>query len=406
MRILHVTDFYAPYVGGVEQHVRSLAHGLADRGHDVAVATTATPRAPRGPSHDGAVLVERLPTTSARLAGAHADAGRPWAPPMPDPEASRALRTLIGTWGPDIVHGHDWLARSAAPWCGSRGPTYVESQHYYTRSCARKDLWRDGARCAGPSWRRCIDCAATTYGRARAVPVVVATRLGAALSDRRAAATIAVSEATAMGNDTPPGYSVIPNMLAPPGARPGEDDPLPVLPDAPFALFVGDLRDTKGFFVLLEAWQALDDPPPLVVVGERDAASPPVLPAGVWELGTVPNGVVARLQALAAFTVIPSVWAEPFGIVAIEAMRAGTPVIAADSGGLGELVDHEVTGLVVDAGDVLALAGAVDRLASDPALRDRLGAAASEAVDRFTTDRVVGAIEAVYLGVRERERRR
>lgn len=402
MRILQVTDFYSPYVGGVEQHVRSLAHGLADRGHVVAVATTATSQAPAGRDADGPVLVERIPTTSARLAGAHADGDRPWAPPVPDPEAARALRSLIRSWRPDVVHGHDWLGRSAALWCGSGGPPYVESQHYYTRSCARKDRWRDGARCAGPAFARCVGCAADTYGRARAVPVVVATRLGARWSDRRSRATIAVSEATARGNDTPAGYAVIPNMLAPAGARPGADDPLPTLPDGPFALFVGDLRDTKGFFVLLEAWATLQDPLPLVVVGERVAATPPTLPDGVWELGTVPNGVVARLQERAAFTVVPSVWAEPFGIVAIEAMRAGTPVIVADSGGLGELVDHERTGLVVPAGDVAALAGAVERLAHDPELRHRLGDAGLDAVERFTTDRVVGAVEAVYQGVRAR----
>ena len=66
-----------------------------------------------------------------------------------------------------------------------------------------------------------------------------------------------------------------------------------------------------------------------------------------------------RLMRDAVATVVPSVWHEPFGLVAIESLAAGTPVVAADSGGLAEIVEHGVTGRIVPAGDAEALADAV-----------------------------------------------
>ena len=396
-----VADFYAPYVGGVEQHVRSLAHGLAARDHDVTVVTTAVDRSQVGGSDDGPVRVERIPTLSARLTGLHASADRPWAPPLPDPLATLHLRRLIRRDRPEVVHGHDWLGRSASLWCRRRGPALVVTQHYFTRACARKDLWQVDRPCPGPGLRRCLRCAATTYGTARAVPVVAGTWLGARLDDRVAEVTVAVSRATATGNRTPPGYEVVPNLLAPGSALGAGDADAPGLdalglPDGPFLAFVGDLRPTKGFQVLLEAYARLVDPPPLVVVGERDRSSPEELPPGVVHIGTVPNELVVPLLARSALVVVPSVWAEPFGIVAIEAMQAGRPVVASATGGLAELVDHGRTGLQVPAGDPIALAQAVEELLADTEGAERMGRAGRAAVERFAPDAVVGRIEALY----------
>ena len=73
--------------------------------------------------------------------------------------------------------------------------------------------------------------------------------------------------------------------------------------------------------------------------------------------------------------VLPSV-AEGFGLVLIEAMAAGVPVIATNVAGIRDVVRHDVTGLLVPVGDVGALAGAIRRVAEDSALRERLVAAA------------------------------
>jgi len=73
--------------------------------------------------------------------------------------------------------------------------------------------------------------------------------------------------------------------------------------------------------------------------------------------------------------VVPSIEPEPFGLVAIEAMACGVPVVAAAHGGLLDIVEHEVSGLLFTPRDVDALAHSLLRLAGDAALRQRLGAA-------------------------------
>src|SRR5262245_17787623 len=109
MRILMVTDFYWPHVGGVEQHVRTLAHALAVRGHAITVATLRTDDL-RARDVDGPVDVFRLRAATQRLSGLHSQP-RPWAPPVPDPRAARELRRIVDDVRPDVIHGHDWLAR-------------------------------------------------------------------------------------------------------------------------------------------------------------------------------------------------------------------------------------------------------------------------------------------------------
>ena len=87
MRVLMVTDFYDPYVGGVEQHVRSLSHALVRRGHHVAVATLWTPRSGPRLDDDGPVTVHRVASIGSRVPRLFASADRPWAPPVLDPRA-------------------------------------------------------------------------------------------------------------------------------------------------------------------------------------------------------------------------------------------------------------------------------------------------------------------------------
>lgn len=407
MRVMLVSDFYAPYVGGVEQHVRSLAHALSVRGHDVTVVTSSTALAPRGRTVDGPVEVHRIPTLSAKVPG-HADYERPWAPPIPDPVASFHLRRLIRRLRPDIVHGHDWLARSAMPWCRGAGAAFVDTMHYYTSSCARKDLWRIDAPCDGPALTKCVRCSRATYGRLKGAPVAVATRIGASLESAWSVRSVAVSEATAVGNRTERPYDVIPNMLpftsdadaSPVATTAPAEQAAALVPEERFLLFIGALRATKGFPTLVEAYRHLDDPPPLVVVGKIDRAVPADLPSGVHLIGNVDNELVPHLYERSLFGVVPSVWQEPFGIVTIEAMTAGRAVIVSDTGGLGELVDDGVTGLLVPPGDVDGLAKAMRTLIEDPARADEMGRRAAERVGRFDPTLVAAEYEAVYEAAR------
>lgn len=91
--------------------------------------------------------------------------------------------------------------------------------------------------------------------------------------------------------------------------------------------------------------------------------------------------------------VVPSTAPEPFGMVAIEAMASGKPVVAAAHGGLLDIVSHDQTGLLVPPNDADALAAAIARLAASPSLRARLGAAGAQRQQaKFSLDAQVDAV--------------
>ena len=92
MRILMISDFYHPFVGGVEQHVRSLGAALVERGHEVAVATLGHGDLP-AVDIDRGVRIYRMKGSAQRVERLFATPGRPWAPPPPDPELTWSLRT-------------------------------------------------------------------------------------------------------------------------------------------------------------------------------------------------------------------------------------------------------------------------------------------------------------------------
>lgn len=113
-------------------------------------------------------------------------------------------------------------------------------------------------------------------------------------------------------------------------------------------------------------------------------------------LGWVANADLAPYFRACAVSVIPSL-EEGFGIPAAEAMGCEVPVVATDAGGLPEVVDNEVTGLVVPKGDADALAAAIDRLLSDPALSERMGKAGRvRALARFDWSRSAEKFVALY----------
>jgi glycosyltransferase involved in cell wall biosynthesis len=169
---------------------------------------------------------------------------------------------------------------------------------------------------------------------------------------------------------------------------------------AQVALFGQDKRNLHGVAVavLIDAMPAVCRavPDAQLIIGGRGPIKRE-LTAQVEELGLTGSVTLAgyiddaRKAALyeeARAAVFPSLY-EPFGIVALEAMAAGTPVIVSDVGGLTEIVADGATGLKVAPGDAPALADAIIRILQDPALGKRLGAAAIQEIEaRYTWDRV------------------
>src|SRR5689334_14778519 len=121
MRILMLTQFYSPIIGGEERLVQDLSIDLARRGHSVAVATV-WHRGLAKYEVDQGVSIYRIPSSAGRTSWLYSEPGRLHAPPWPDPEATWALRRVIRQHRPEIVHAHNWLVHSFLPLKRPTGP--------------------------------------------------------------------------------------------------------------------------------------------------------------------------------------------------------------------------------------------------------------------------------------------
>ncbi len=115
------------------------------------------------------------------------------------------------------------------------------------------------------------------------------------------------------------------------------------------------------------------------------------------------SDVAALIRAADVF-VLPSL-AEAFGLAAVEALHLGAAVVAARTGGLPEIVDHEVDGLLVPPGDVAALEDALCRVLSDDVLRARLRSAGPAKARRFRFDDMMRQYEQIYEGLLAQRKR-
>ncbi|OLR92440.1 glycosyltransferase [Actinokineospora bangkokensis] len=393
MRVLHVTDNYAPATGGLERVVRQLSHELTARGHEAHVATLARPDAPAR-ERDGAVEVHRLSGLTRHLRRFAADPNHLFHPTAPDPVLVRRLRELVERVRPDVVHAHSWMLHS----CLSLDfpGALVVSLHDYGLVCAKKTLvHRDelDATCSGPALRKCLGCAAGAYGAVKGVPLALG--LAAARFDR-VDLFLPINEAMAaaslrgVARDR---VRVVPSFVADEVATPG---PLPdFAPPGDFILFVGAVGEHKGIGVLAEAHRRMSHRVPVVAI--RPPGDTADLP---WPVHSgVPHPQIMAAMAAAAVVVVPSRWPEPQGLVAVEALAAGTPVVASRIGGLQELVEDGVTGLLVPPGDPDALAAALDDLLDDPARRARMGEAGRVSARGYFASAVVPSVLAAYESV-------
>jgi len=188
--------------------------------------------------------------------------------------------------------------------------------------------------------------------------------------------------------------SMVPNDL--PALAKATPRPAFLPPDDGFVMFAGALGAHKGLDVLLEARSLMRHRPPFVLIGMPRADTPPIQDPGVFVAHNQPSAQVMAAWSRSSVAVVPSVWNEPMGRVAVEAMLVGRPVIVSDVGGLRDVVQDGVTGLMVPARDASVLAAALDKILDDPALAQRLGHAASESAKRFETATVTPQIVQVF----------
>ena len=175
-------------------------------------------------------------------------------------------------------------------------------------------------------------------------------------------------------------------------------------------LCVGRVNELKGVDVAIEALGHLPVETSLDIVGPVDPAYRARLDAAITRLGVADRvrfEVVARPELPSRYRaadalLFPVRWEEPFGLVPIEAMACGTPVIATGLGGSAEFLNDGENCLVVPPNDPAALAAAVTRLAGDEALRARLVEAGTPLANDLTTDHLADTFEAWHVATAER----
>jgi phosphatidylinositol alpha-mannosyltransferase len=344
--------------GGVQVHVEQLANHLRAREHHVLVVAPG-----RSQPDDPSLKIVARPL-AIRYQGTVAPIA-PW--PWSVWPIGRALREF----GPDILHAHEPLTLSSSMYAVLRSPApAVATFHAFTESSA---LYSAAAPLLRPIWGR-------LRGR------------------------IAVSEAAArfVGSRFHDGLRVIPNgcdvdLFA--SARPREG-----LPPGRRMLWVGRLDEQKGFPVAVRTFEKLAAQFPdlfFVVVGEgRDRPAVSALPGEIRHrvvmAGSVPHLDLPGYVAGADVFVAPALGQESFGIVLVEAMAAGVPVVATDIAGYREVVRQDIDGILVPRGDPDALATAVTQVLSDSALAARLAEAGRARAERYRWDVVIEEIESVY----------
>lgn len=389
MRIALVSEHANPLAtlgsvdaGGQNVHVAELAAGLADRGHDVTVFTrrdnTSAPVRVTAP--DGYV-VEHVP------AGPPSD--------IPKDELLQYMPAfadyLTDRWREDpvdVVHAHFWMSGIASVEAGRRVGVPV-LQTFHALGTVKKR--HQGSRDTSPPTRIGLE-----RRLCRRVDRVIAT-----CSDE-------VDELAAMGLPRPRA------TVIPCGVDTDDFRPLHVPPgDRPRLLVIGRLVERKGVGNVIEALSQLPGvelmvaggPAPEFLDTDPDIARLRRLAArhGVQDrvrfLGSVDRPDVPRVMAEADIVVaVP--WYEPFGIVPLEAMACGRPIVGSAVGGLLDTIVPGVTGELVPPRRPHLLAPVLRDLLADPQRREEYGRAGrARAVTTYQWRQVAAATEDVYASV-------
>jgi glycosyltransferase involved in cell wall biosynthesis len=419
MRILIATDAFPPVCGGSGWSTYELARGLRARGHEVCIVQAhAGPPVERGRVYDGfRVRAIEQPAPSAPFVRNYFKNERLWARAAPE------LRAVAGETGADLIHAQHVLTSPAAVAAGAAlGVPVVCTVRDYWPVCYWGTLIYDPASptlCPACSASMMTRCVRPRAGAAWPLALPFIPYMRGNLARKQAAlagagAVVAVSSAIARdlrersARLASARIEVIPNPVDVAGIRrAAQAEPPPV--KGPYAIFVGKLEQNKGTGFLLPALERAGLSWPLVVVGDgrqRGAleAEARRLSRDVRFLGWLDRPRVMAWLAHASLLVFPSYGPESLSRVLLEAAAIGVPIAAMNTGGTGDILEHEVSGLLSATPDELG--DHVARLASDRALAGGLARRAREHVDaRFDTDRVVGRLEALYQDLLDRRAR-
>lgn len=383
LSVVMLTWEFPPHmVGGLARHVHALSRELATRGHRVIVLTRAAPGLPDWIMEEGVEVHRVQPYFQEPRDFAL------WVNHLNFALLQAGIQVLQRESGPAILHAHDWLVAHAA-----KGLKNLFRLPLMATIHATEHGRHGGIHNSGQQYINDVEWW-LTYESWRVVVCSEAmrteVRLLFGLSDDKVV--------------------VIPNGIdfkTPAGTR---DRGAYVRPGERLLFHLGRLVPEKGAGVLLEALSFLRDRHPVrLVIGGVGPYKAELerrvhllgLQDRVRFAGWVSDQEAQSLYAHSDVAVVPSTY-EPFGIVALEAMAAGAPLVASDVGGLSEIVVHGQTGLKAYPGDPQSLATQIHRLLSDRELAGRLAAEAKRQVrQRYAWSSVAAATASEYRAVAE-----
>ena len=367
---------YPPLTGGAAAHVDGLSRALGAAGHDVVVLTVA-PLGSKAPPND-AIRVLR------------AAADLPWIP-EDDLVAGAAsanhhlvrLTVALDDWRPDVVHAHNWQCAWAATTIAAlHGVPLVTTFHTTLRS-------QHGGR----------------------IPPGEPSTIHAVESWLAHGSDQVIAPSKFMAREVLTGFELsteqihrVPNGIDPTWWSAGE------WPESrpPMVLTWGRVQYEKGFQVLARAMSLLRSRVPGIecIIGGRGSYLPELQSQidieGVSDLIHLPGFLADdRLRDTvhrAGCVAVPSLY-EPIGIVALEALAGGAPLVVARTGGLAELIDGTGAGLLFEPGNADELATCIELVLTNPALADEMRRCGSALLaERYSWDAIAGATAAVYTG--------
>ena len=364
MKIALVSPYDFTWPGGVTVHVSQLARELGRLGHQVQVLA---PHSPSRQCRDADLLVPLGRSVPLPSGGSIARVSLSW-------WLYRKVRAVLEREQFDIIHLHEPMA-PILPLCVLEFSNSVNVGTFHA-SHSRQYLYR----MSHPLIKRW---------------------------HRRLHGHIAVSPAAMryVGKSFPGDYEIIPNGIDVDHFS-QQAEPWPEYCDGKInIMFVGRLEKRKGLRYLLEAYGRLKWDWPeirLLVVGpgRPDADSYQAMSSralrDVVFAGRVDYEDLPRYYASADIFCSPATGAESFGIVLLEAMAAGKPVVASNIEGYGGLMTHGEQGLLFRNKDSDSLADALEQLLADPELRRKLGANGRATAEQYRWEAVAGRVEQYY----------
>jgi len=380
MKVLQLYNQYRSLFGGEETVVRLIARLVEKSGGEARL----------------------LMRSSRGLDQSFRGRARAFASGIYNPFAYRDVMDYLTSFRPDIAHVHNLyplFSPSVLVALRRSGVPVVMTVHNHFHTCPRADHLCKGRICERCVGGREYHCALHNCRDNFIESVGYAARSATARKFRLFVDNVAVVIALnqfAKNRLVKAGFDaerivVLPNMVDVP------DNPTDAS-QGRYAVFSGRMSPEKGVATLLEAARRTPEIPIRLVgggptLGEHMAEAP----SNATFLGQIAENGVREEYRGARLLVVPSQWFEGCPLVILEAMSHGLPVIASRIGGLPEIVDDGVSGLLFDPGDPRDLAERIHRLWSDPGLCRRMGAAGRHKVEReFSLSAYWKRLEAIY----------